>query len=159
MRTLILGIGNPILRDDGIGPRLVQELRGLINDPDVTLQDTSLSGINLMELLIGFDRAVIIDAIQSGASPGKVHWLTPGDFAVQYRDIYSHHNMNLLQAIELGRDLAQPMPEVITIVAIEAEDVTNFGEDLTSEVERALPMALEQILAEINKEKEYASLA
>ena len=153
MKTLILGIGNPILRDDGIGPRLIRELRSFVTDPDVTLRETSLSGINLMELLVGFDRAIIIDAIQSNGKPSEIYWLTPGDFGTQHEEAYSNHNMNLFQAIELGRDLALHMPKEVSFVAIEAKDVTNFGESLTSEVERAVPVVLKQILAEINKER------
>lgn len=151
---MILGIGNMILRDDGIGPRLIQELRNIISDPDIALRETSLSGINLMELLTGFDHAIIIDAIQTGARPGEIHWLAASDFATQHGDVSSNHNMNLFQAIELGRDLGEPMPKEITIVAIEAENVTDFGEALTLEVESTIPVALEQILAKINKGKE-----
>ena len=151
LKTLVLGVGNLILRDDGIGPRLIHELQGIVTDPDVTLQETSLSGINLMELLIGFDRAIIIDAIQNKGIPGKSYWLTSGDFDNQYKDIYSNHKISLFQAIELGNDLNQPMPAEVDIMAIEAKDVTGFGEELTPEVERAIPIILEQILAKLDE--------
>ena len=110
-----------------------------------------------MELLAGFDRAIIIDAIQSGGTPGEVQWLTPQDFNVNDTDVYSQHSIGLLQALELGKDLAQPMPEEIAIVAIEAEDVTSFGEDLTSEVEKAVSMTLEQILLRLNERRDRLS--
>lgn len=154
METLILGIGNPILKDDGIGPRLIHELRNIITGPNITLRETSLSGINLMELLIGFDHAIIIDAIQGRGKPGTIHWLTLEDLDIQHSNTSSNHNMNLIQAIELGRDLAQPMPDDINILAIEAKDLTSFGENLTSEIEKAVPIALEQILSGLNKRRE-----
>ena len=155
MKTLILGIGNPILRDDGIGPRLVRELQGFIPNPDITLRETSLAGINLMELLTGFDRAIIIDAIRTGGKAGEVYWLTPDDFGVSDEDFYSQHGVGILQALYLGRDLAQPMPQEVAIVAIEAEDVHNFGEGLTAEVEKTVPVVKKQILAKLNKWQNY----
>jgi len=157
LKTLILGIGNSILTDDGIGPRLIQELKDIVNDPDVVLKETSLAGINLMELLVGFDRAIIIDASKSRGKPGEIHLLTPDDFGIQHTDFCSQHNIGLLQAIELGKDLAQHMPEEISIIAIEANDVTTFSENLTPGVEKAIPSALEQILIKISKKKECAS--
>ena len=150
MKTLVLGIGNLILRDDGIGPRLIQELRDIIIDSDIVLQETSLAGIHLMEMLVGFDRAIIVDSIMSGGEPGKVYLLTLQDFSAQHESVCLHHNMDLFQAIELGKALAQPMPAEVSVVAIEAKDVTNFGEGLTQEVERAIPIALEQVLLKIN---------
>jgi len=151
VKTLILGVGNPILRDDGVGPRLIQELRGSISDPNVVLRETSLAGINLMELLVGFDRAIIIDAIQTGGNPGEIYWMTPEDFGIKDRDVYSQHGMGILQALYLGKDLAQPMPKEVAIVTIEAEDVHNFGEGLTPNVEKSIPAALHQILDRVNK--------
>lgn len=149
MKTLILGIGNPILRDDGVGPRIIQQLRNLISEPDISLQETSLSGVNLMEILMGFDRAIIIDAIQSGGKPGQVYRLTTQDFGTPQKDAFSEHNMSLFQSIALGRKLSRHMPSEVVIIAIEAEDVANFGEGLTAEVEKAVPLALKQILEEL----------
>ena len=149
MKTLILGIGNPILKDDGVGPRIVEDLRQHIIDPDVTLQETSLSGVNLMEMLIGFDRAIIIDAIQSGGKPGQIYRLTTQDFGVPQKDAFSEHNMSLFQSIELGKRLALHMPSQIVIIAVEAENVTDFEERLTLEVEKAIPGVVDQVLEEL----------
>jgi len=151
LKALILGIGNPILRDDGVGPRLIEELRPLISDPRVTLQHTSAAGFNLMDLLAGFDVAIIVDAIQTGARPGKIHWLRQEDIPLADADTGSQHSMTLFQAIDLGRRLGHPMPEKLTVAAIEAKDVTSFGEELSPEVEKAVMAARKQILTEVNK--------
>jgi hydrogenase maturation protease len=142
-------MGNPILSDDGFGPRLIVELRKHIKDPDITLKETSLSGVNLMEMLIGFDRAIIIDTILSGDVPGKVYRLTPGDFGIPQEDAFSEHNMSLFQSIELGKRLAFHMPSRIVIIAVEAENVTDFRENLTPAVEKAVPGVVEQVLEEL----------
>jgi len=145
-KTLILGIGNPILGDDRVGHLLVQELCSYISDPEIELKETSLAGLNLSELLSGFDSAIVIDAIQSGGAPGEVHCLQPRDFHIEKVNQYDQHSTGLLQAIEIGKALGWPMPENITIVAIEAGDVTSFSDDLTPDVAKAIPVALKIIL-------------
>ena len=145
MKTLVLGMGNPILRDDRIGLRVVEELEGLFFDPDVTLQTSTLSGMNLLECLIGFDRAVIVDAIQTGGEPGTVYRLSPGDFIS--RHAFPHlHNTDFFQDLMLARGLIPELPRDVVIIGIEVKDVSNFGEDLTPEVERSIPLAVGQIL-------------
>jgi len=145
-KTLILGIGNPILKDDRAGCLLVQLLRRHVSSPDVELRETGLAGLNLVEILAGFDSAIVIDAIQSGGVPGEVYCLQPKDFHTEKVNRYDQHSTGLLPALELGKSLGWPMPEDVTIVAIEAGDVANFGEELTPDVEKAIPVALKIIL-------------
>jgi hydrogenase maturation protease len=151
LKTLVLGIGNPILSDDGVGPRLIDELRKLVSAPDIVLRETSLAGVNLMEILAGFDRAIIIDAVRSGGKPGQVYRLKPQDFEVQPKDAFSQHNMSLFHSIALGKKLNLHMPKDVVIIAIEAENVTDFGESLTPEVEKAVSIAIKQVLEEVKQ--------
>ena len=153
-RTLILGIGNPILRDDRVGHLLVQLLRTRLSNPDIELQETSLAGLNLAELLSGFDFAIIIDAIQSGGTPGKVYCLEPQDLHTRNVTRYDQHSTGVLQALELGKALGWPMPETVALVAIEAEDTANFGDDLTPSVAEAVPVALNLVLELLAKQQE-----
>ncbi len=150
-KTLVLGIGNPILRDDRVGHFLIQILRSRISSPDITFQETSLAGLNLAESLSGFKSAVIIDAVQSGGVPGAVYCLKPEDFQIQNTYQNDPHRTGILQALELGRSLGWPMPQDVTIVAVEAGDVNNFGDDLTPEVEKAVPVALKTVLELLDK--------
>lgn len=144
-KTLILGIGNPILRDDRVGHSLVQILRRRFTSHNIVFQETSLAGMNLAEILAGFDSAIIIDAIQTGGTPGAVYCLKPDDFGRPKVNQNDQHSMGLLSALELGKSLGWPMPQDVTIVAVEAGDVSHFGDDLTPEVEKAIPVALEKI--------------
>ncbi len=145
-RTLILGVGNPILRDDGAGRLLVQLLRRHVSSTEVELRETGLAGLNLVEALSGFDSAIVVDAIQSGGVPGEVYCLRPEDFHTEKVSRYDQHSTGLLPALELGKSLGWPMPEDVTIVAIEAGDVANFGGELTPAVKKAIPAALDLIL-------------
>ena len=81
MRTLVLGLGNPILSDDSVGFRVAQLLRSRLDQREVTVLETGVAGLNLLDLLVGYDKAVIIDAIQTvEGKAGDVYHLDPRDF-------------------------------------------------------------------------------
>jgi hydrogenase maturation protease len=157
LKTLVLGMGNPILRDDCIGLRVLEELEGLFFDSDVTLQTSTLAGMNLLECLIGFDRAILVDAIQTGGEPGSVYRLSPQDFIARHA-LPHLHNSDFFQALNLARGLIPDIPNDVVIIGIEVKDVSNFGEDLTPEVERSIPLAVGQILQIVKEGDRRTSL-
>ena len=147
MKTLILGLGNPLITDDSIGLRVVEALRARLADrPDVEVSEDYWGGLRLMERMIGFDRAIVIDAIQTGAPPGTIHRLTPDGIPTQRSA--SAHDMNLATALEFGRQAGMHLPpnEAIRLVGIEAEDILTFSEQCTPAVEAAVPRAAEAVL-------------
>jgi hydrogenase maturation protease len=155
MKTLVLGLGNPILRDDSIGLRVVQELRVRLGEvPDIEVSEDYWGGLRLMERMIGFDRAIIIDAIRTDAEPGTIHLLTPNDIPTQ-RSL-SAHDVNLPTALEVGRQAGAQLPpqSEILIVGVEAADVQTFDEALTPEVETALPQAVEAVISALDRKRE-----
>jgi len=155
MRTLILGLGNPLLRDDSIGLRVVQELRRMLDDsPDLELGEDFWGGLRLMERMIGFDRVIIVDAIQSSSPPGTIHVLKPGDIPTQRSA--SAHDVNLPTALEFGRQAGAELPpeDQIFLIAVEADDVLTFEEGLTPAVQRALPNAVEAACTALGRERE-----
>jgi hydrogenase maturation protease len=155
MKTLILGLGNPLLRDDSIGLRVVQELRQMLPaDPSIELEEDFWGGLRLMEHMIGYDRVIIIDAIQSGAEPGTIHLLTPGDIPTQLSA--SAHDVNLPTALEFGRQAGAQLPseDQIQLIAVEAGDVLTFDENLTPQVKQALPRAVQAVIAALEPERE-----
>jgi hydrogenase maturation protease len=155
MKTLVLGLGNPLLRDDSIGLRVVQELRVHLGEvPDIEVSEDYWGGLRLMERMIGFDRAIIIDAIRTDAEPGTIHLLSPNDIPTQRST--SAHDVNLSTALELGRQAGArlPSPSEILLIGVEAADVQTFDEALTPEVETALPKAVEAVLAELDRKRE-----
>jgi hydrogenase maturation protease len=150
MKTLILGLGNPILSDDGVGPRVARELQGKL-DEDVTITEVSLAGLNLLDLMVGYDRAIIIDAIQTdGGKPGRIYRLDIEAFEVT-RHAVSTHDVNLATALELGRRLGLPLPPKIDILAIEVADINRFSEECTHEVAEAIPACVEMIISELKQ--------
>ena len=151
MKTLILGLGNPILSDDGVGNRIAQELGNRISSQDITVEETSMSGLSLLDLLVGYDRAIIVDAIQTtNGKAGQIYRLTPEAFN-DTRHASSPHDVNFATALELGHRIGMPMPGQITIYAVEVADTSNFSEEFTPKVKKAIPRCVNMILSELNE--------
>jgi hydrogenase maturation protease len=100
LRILVLGIGNPILRDDGIGPRVIEELNGRTTNPDIILAETSLAGMSLVEILSGYTHTIIIDAIPTGSQPGTLYRVTADSFQPGAAEDVSQHNIGILEALQ-----------------------------------------------------------
>ena len=149
--TLIIGLGNPLVTDDSVGLRVVEKLRPLLADrTDVEVSEDYWGGLRLMERMIGFDRAIVVDAIQTGAPAGTVHLLTPDGIPTQRSA--SAHDVNLSTALEFGRQAGAHLPgnDQIRLVGIEAADILTFGERCTPAVQAAIPRAVEVVLETLN---------
>ena len=149
MKTLILGLGNPILSDDSVGLRVARELEGRFNQSDVTVMETSVAGLDFLDLLVGYDRAIIVDAIQTeGGEVGQVYRFDPGVFD-DTRHASTPHDVNFATALELGNRLGLDLPQRITIFAIEVQNVSCYSEECTSEVMAAIPVCITKIIKEL----------
>jgi len=149
MKTLVLGLGNPILSDDGVGIRVAHEVANQLNSTQVTVVETSAAGLSLLDSIVGYDRVIIIDAIQTEkGEAGQIYRMGAEDFS-STKHLVSPHQVNLATAMELGKMLNLAMPEEITVFAIEAKDITTFSEKCTPEVEKAIPEAVRMVLAEL----------
>lgn len=147
---LIVGLGNPILSDDSVGIRVAQVLKDRLSQPEITVMETSIAGLDFLDLLVGYDKAIIIDAIQTGKGKvGQVYRLEPGTFATTLHSS-TPHDVNFATALELGKRLGLALPRQIIIFAIEVEDVTTFGERCTPGVEQAIPVVADMVIQELN---------
>jgi hydrogenase maturation protease len=145
MKTLVLGLGNPILKDDGVGLLVAAELKRRVNLPDVTIMQTELGGLNLLELLAGYDKAVIVDAIQTRQGiPGNIYQFGPQSL-LGGRHTNSTHGIDFGSTVELGKKLGLDLPDEIVIFAVEVEDVNTFSEDCSLSVKQAIPECVQRI--------------
>ncbi len=151
-RTLVLGIGSPIMCDDAIGLRVLQELknRGVHG---VDLEEACTSGLDLIEIMLDHDRVIIVDAIiNSSHPPGTVLVLDPEEFGDSVHGT-NPHAANVATTLELGKKL-QPerFPKDVRFVAVEANDVFTMSETMTPEVEGALERTVLTVLGLIEDE-------
>jgi hydrogenase maturation protease len=147
MRTIVVGLGNPILSDDSVGIKVAELVKQHIPDnAGVDVTESYAGGLRLMEAIAGYGRAIIVDAMKTGAyPPGTVRSLSL-DSLDRTRNTLCTHDGDLATALSLGRDLGLAMPEYVEIIGIEADDVESFSEELTCGVRRALPQAVEEVL-------------
>jgi hydrogenase maturation protease len=149
IKTLVLGLGNPILSDDSVGCRVAMALQEKLNMPNIDIREASIAGLDFLDTLTGYDRTIIIDAIQTGkGKPGQIYRFGL-DSLSDTRHAATPHDVNLATALELGKRLNMALPSDITIFAIEAEDVTSFSEECTPGVKKAIPECVEMVIREL----------
>jgi hydrogenase maturation protease len=147
---LVLGLGNPLRGDDGIGPRVIEALnrRGL--PEGATALDAGTGGLDLLQVLEGWERAIIIDAADVGREPGQFVRFTPDEARfVGSQDAMSLHNAGLAEVLALADAVGQPLPEMV-IFGVQPEKI-GWGERLSEAVEAALPALVDAVLDEVNK--------
>lgn len=149
-KTLIIGLGNPILGDDGVGIAVARELKArLPGDRAITVKELSVGGLRLMEEMAGYDRVIVVDAIKTGSRPaGTVSLLTLDDVSMPLHAA-SSHDATLSCAITAGRRMGIELPEDISFIAIEVADAGTFGENLSPEVSASLPHALQVAIRKV----------
>ena len=146
--TLVLGMGNPILSDDGVGLYVAERLQAGPMPDGVEVQLSEVAGLRLLELVKGYDKVVIVDALRSGREPGEIVRYEAREFKGGHR-YGSAHSIGLHTALELGRQLGMPMPEDVTVFAVEAEDIETFGEDFSPPVAAAAEKVIDLVRAEV----------
>ncbi len=150
MKTLVLGLGNPILSDDSVGFRVIELLKARFDKPGLTFMQSCTSGLSLLEVIIGYDKLIIIAAIQTkGRQAGEVYRLDPKDFD-STRHASSSHGLNFTTILALGKRLGLSLPHQITMFAIEAKDVGSFSEQCTPEVEKTIPAIADMVIRELD---------
>ena len=142
-------MGNPLRSDDGVGLQVAAELKSRLDQPEITVMETGTAGLNLLDLLIGYDRAIIIDAIQTvGGKAGQIYRLDPEAFDDAHHAA-SPHGVNFATVIQLGKRLGLALPQQMVIFAIEVADASSFGEEFTPQVKQAVPVCVEMVVEEI----------
>lgn len=149
MRVVVIGLGNPILGDDGFGWVVADHLRSYL--PEIDIDCLGLGGLSLMERLIGYDHAIIIDAIVTGNQPlGTVSNFTLETLPeIAAGHTTSAHDTSLQTAIEVGRVMGAKLPlsNDIWLVTVESQNVYKFSEVLAKPVSEAIPTAIDTVLA------------
>jgi hydrogenase maturation protease len=150
MKTIVVGLGNPLLGDDGVGWRVAEEVKQqLKNNSAVTVECYSLSGLSLMEQLIGFDRVILIDSLNTGRyDQGDVVTFTLDSLEdLTYGHSASAHDASLKTALVVGRSMGERLPadRDIHVVAIEAQHVYDFKEELTPAIAASVPVAVDKV--------------
>lgn len=150
-QTLVVGLGNPILGDDGVGWRIAAEVESqwgkLEGSECVRFENLSVGGLKLMELLQGCQYAVVADGlVGSGKRLGEVLCLQLEDLArISHTHANSAHDVSLWEALQIGHKLGAQLPERIWLVAVCIQEERTFSEELSPEVAEAIPNAVHHV--------------
>jgi len=151
-KTLVIGLGNPILGDDGVGWVVAREVEARLEESErnVEVDCLALGGLSLMERLIGYQHVILIDSLNTGQRPqGSVVTFTLEDLVdLTYGHTSAAHDASLKTALAMGRKLDANLPadKDVHVVAIEAEHVYDFKEELSPVIATAMPIAVQQVL-------------
>lgn len=150
-QILILGLGNDILSDDGIGPRLVADMSERDPDSKFDYLISASGGLEIIEYLHGYSRIIFIDAIRTtGGKPGDIFHFRPADFK-ETSNLSNLHDINFITALRLGKTLNLELPSDIHIIAVEIVDDMHFNDKLSLELEEKYPEILRKTESLINK--------
>ena len=142
---LVLCLGNEVLCDDALGFFASQRLCAELPADDTTdIVYSSIAGFSLLDLLNERKRVLIVDVIQTGGTPGTIHFFPAGNLTPSQQLINSHQ-ISLPTALALGRQFGLALPETVDVIAVEAQDVETLSETMTSPVARALDEAVARI--------------
>lgn len=147
MNTLVLGLGNELLADDAVGIETVRLLRQEIGEK-VDILESSLSGLALLDALLGYEKAIIIDSVlMKDGNPGKIHEINPQDLGEA--KAISGHYAGLPELFKLSEYYELDFPSHIKIFAVEVEDPYTIKEGISEKVKRAIPDLIKKIKSEL----------
>jgi hydrogenase maturation protease len=158
MKTLILGMGNTLISDDGIGIVTLRYLEKILShESDITFCETSWGGFRIIDLLEGFDYAVVIDAIKTNNKPiGYIYQYKPSDLLPTLR-LTSYHDINFITALNLAETMEAKIPSDIDIFAIEVEENRCINETINPSLWDSIVECSRKIVEKLNEKNILSS--
>lgn len=148
---LILGLGNEILSDDGIGPRLVKDMAKKNLKGNIEFTTSCSGGLEIMEYIHGYKKVIFIDAMRIlNGNPGNILHFKPEDFR-ETSNLSNLHDIDFITALHLGEILELDLPSDLHIIAVEIAEDREFNEKLTPDLERMYPEILKKVESEIRQ--------
>lgn len=143
---LVLGIGNILLRDEGVGVRAVEAFRKAELPPGVEAVDGGTAGADLLDLICDRRKLIVVDAMQADVEPGTVIRLTVDDLVGQPNYRISLHEVGLLDTLEMARHLSAA-PQEVVVLGVQPEQISP-GDTLTPRIEAVIPRLVELVRRE-----------
>lgn len=150
-RTMVLGVGNLLLKDEGFGIHVVSEMQKhrakLKVPPDVEIIDGGTLGLDLLHVIEGVDRLIVVDIINSEKPPGTTFRFRPQDIETVSAKKISFHQVTLFDVLHMAESSGKT-PRDIIIIAVQPKEV-NWGMELTDELKKKIPEIIKLVLKEL----------
>lgn len=153
--ALVVGFGNPLMTDDGVGPKAIELLKGMNLPEGVELLDAGTSALDAVPYLDGKSFTIIVDAVSAGGQPASVYKLSIEDLQYKSEPIFSLHSLKLEDAIRIWQIQLEKLPKII-IFGVEPKEV-KLGLELSDEVKEVLPKLCKLIIEELNNARDELS--
>jgi hydrogenase maturation protease len=146
----ILGIGNFLFRDEGVGVRVIQELQERYAFSDnVSVVDGGVLGLDLLGIISKADHLIVFDAVKNKERPGEMYRLAGDAIPARIRAKTSLHQVDFLEALAVCQ-APDKVPETV-ILGVEPEDIESFSVDLIPAVQTKVEMMIDRVLAEMDR--------
>lgn len=151
-KKLVIGLGNILLKDEGVGVRCIQFMKKMKLNDNIKIVDGATMGFDLLEELDGFKKIIIVDAVDMGKEPGYITSFNAEELLrVPLNEKFSLHEINLVDIVQLGKKLGYDFSNV-RIVGIQPKDVSR-GDKLSKIIEEKIPDLVERVLREIDNDE------
>jgi hydrogenase maturation protease len=156
MNTVIIGVGNPVLTDDGVGIHVAEMIRAVLPAAEgITVRAAFSGGMRLVDAMIGFDRAIIVDALCTGTNPPGTLVHLAADNLQQGRNSASVDDLDLPTALEFASSAGVKVPAQVEAWGVEIADATSFSEYLSPAVRAAVPHIVAEICRSAQQPMEH----
>ena len=146
--TLILGIGNILLKDEGIGVHVVNRLKEMDLPENVEVLDGGTAGLDLTDFIANRKKVIIIDTVKAGEKPGTIYRLTEKNLRTGQKAIMSFHEIDFLDALYMSEVMGEK-PEETVVIGIEPKDMSD-GTELSPEIQERIPKIIDIVMKELN---------
>jgi hydrogenase maturation protease len=148
LKSIILGLGNLLFSDDAVGLLVARAIKCRITDSTVTVAEVTVAGLDVLDIIAGYEKAIIVDAVQTSQNqPGTIYRFELDQLSAIKEGC--PHNIDFLTSIMLAKQLGLAVPAEIVVFGIEAENVTDLNEGCTPLVNAAIPDCVDWILDEL----------
>ncbi len=144
-KTLVVGMGNLIYRDEGVGVHVIEEMKKMELPPHVELLDIGTSTLDLIAYLDGVRKLIVIDAMKAGQTPGTLYRCRPEDLLPKEEGPVSLHEIGLLETLVIAKKKGLEIDAVV--IGVEPK-VFDWGMELSKEVKDRLPEIIDAVLKE-----------
>jgi hydrogenase maturation protease len=145
---LILGIGNLLMKDEGVGVHVIERLKEIQLPDNVEVLDGGTAGLDLVDFIAGRKKLIVIDAVNAGEKPGTIYRLTEENLAIKPKSISSFHEIDFMDALHMSIVMDEK-PKEILVIGIEPKDMSS-GLELSPEVEERIPEIIKLVMKELN---------
>jgi hydrogenase maturation protease len=144
---LILGIGNILLRDEGVGVHVANQLQTMDLPPDVEVMDGGTLGLNLLYYIEGRKKVIVIDTVGIGDPPGTIYRFTDQELGIKKSFLRTAHGIDIVDVVKTAEMLGKK-PEEIVFIGIEPEDIDE-GLEPTALIAKRIPVIIELVMKEL----------